>query len=454
MEKISLGIDIGTTNITVQALDLGTGKIAQSCSMPNRKIPSSNEYAYMQDPDEIERSVRALLEKVTIPYSSITVTGQVHGILYFSREGRAVSPLYTWLDRRAGAAVDGETSQQRLFRKTGIHMPSGYGLLAHYANRMLGEVPEDAEGFTSIIDYITGRLTGSILEKTDSSSLAAFGGYDPVSLKFNQRILDEVTGAKQAAFLGTAEPFGNAGYMDHRIPVSFPVGDNQAGFFGMVSRPENTCLISIGTSGQISLFSPSAECPSSMELRPFLGMGYLHVGATLAAGKSYEVIHRFVSSVLECAGMKDIGNEAVFDIMKNAALEADNSSAPLRVRTALNGTRKDPDIRGAVEGIDLENFTLGSLVRGTVDGIAGELYDFRKDLGSLFDPVERIVATGSAVRKNRLFRNSLEEKFGMQVTAAQVDDGAAVGAALIGAVSAGYITLDEKQEIVDALIGN
>jgi sedoheptulokinase len=264
-------------------------------------------------------------------------------------------------------------------------------------------------------------------------------------------VLQEVFGKAGQHFLEASLPFAIAGYTAHGIPVTFPVGDNQAGFFGMVSQWESSALISLGTSGQISLFSKSPVCPDSMELRPFFGQGYLHVGATLTAGKAYETLQKFLMSVFQSAQVA-ITDEQVFDLMKLAAVTSTGDES-LVVDTRLTGTRKDPSARGAIRNIGLDNFTLGNLVGATVDGIIGELKSFTFDAVDVFSSISKIVATGSSVRKNHLFSESLNRVFAMPTSIAQVDDGAGFGSALIGAVATGAVDIDASRNVVHEMLG-
>jgi sedoheptulokinase len=453
----ALGIDIGTTNLNASLVDLCRGRIVERRSAPNRRMPSEDAYAYEQDPTGIVATVREMIASIPQPVASICVTGQVHGILYVDGAGRPLSPLYNWLDRRGMEPVDGTTPRQRLLERTGQAMPVGYGLLAHYANRMLGKVPAEAAAIVGINEFVTGSLIGRMPEKTDASNLGPFGAFDPVTGAHDRRVLEEILPPGSPAFLGLAEPFEVAGRYSsdgaagaRAVPVAHSVGDNQAGFFGLVSRPEKTGLVSIGTSGQISIFSRSAVCAAAMELRPFLGLGYLHVGATLCAGKTYEVLERFLRGVLEAAGSGPSDDEAVFRLMA-AAASAAASPSPLFVDAAINGTRADSSRRGSVAGIAIDNFTLGNLVRGTVEGIVRELVDFRAGMEEAFSGLDSIVAAGSAVRKNPLFREALAAQFGLDVRVPDIDGGAALGAALVGAAAAGLVKRESVADIVDAL---
>ncbi len=441
---VSVGIDVGTTNITITVVSCEDGTVVDCRSVPNDRIDTGEAYAYAQDPQVIEASVYTLIRTISQPVRSFCVTGQVHGILYYDRSGRAVSPLYTWLDQRALVEVDGKSSLHLLAERTGVHLPSGYGLLAHYANRRLDRVPQEAIGFCGILEYITGRLVGQQLHFSDPSCLGTYGAFDPVTSRFDPKVLQEVLGsADPGDFLEACSPFALAGHTKEGVPVAYAVGDNQAGFFGMVSDWEGAALVSLGTSGQISLFTREATCPDTMELRPFLGEGYLQVGATLAAGKAYEVLERFFASIVEASGQV-IDHESIFSWMKQAADGVSDEMGALRVDTRFAGSRKDAHVRGAIRGIELDNFTAGNLVLGTVSGIVKELHNFVTESGI---PIRSLVAIGSSVRKNHLFRNALRSEFSCEPIMPELSDGAGYGAALIGAIAAGTLSLDSVHRL-------
>jgi sedoheptulokinase len=213
------------------------------------------------------------------------------------------------------------------------------------------------------------------------------------------------------------------------------VGDNQAGFFGAVPCPEGSCLVSIGTSGQISFFSKNAACPAGMELRPYLGKGYLQVGATLAAGKSYEALASFVAEILRAFGNK-IEDEAAFALMNKAARAAGGTS--LVFETTLGGTRQDAAKRGTIMGIGLDNFRLGELTLAAIEGIISELAEFTEREGCPLDGLKRVAVTGSAPGKNALFLEAVKRRF-KDKSCEPAFGGAAFGAAVIGAVAAGLV---------------
>ncbi len=447
---IIVGIDIGTTNIGLVAIDPENGRIVERFSTPNVRVHSNHNYAYLQDPQEIGNTVENFLKRLSVKPVSIGITGQVHGILYTDIMGTPLSNLYTWLDQRGVEIIDGQTSQNELLKKCGGTLPSGYGLLTHYTNRKLGVVPKGTVQIQGICEYVTGRLLKRTLKKTDQSCLSAFGAWDTVNEVHNSKLLTEILPQGSPAFLSASEPFEQAGKTDEGIPVAYPIGDNQAGFFGIVTNWNTECLVSIGTSGQLTLFTPQAHPKPELELRPYLGYGYLQVGATLCAGKSYETLEKFVLSVLQNAGLHDIDDDFVYAMLKTAAESGDNN--PLTITTTLKGTRSDANLRGSITGIGLDNCNLGNLVRGTITGIVNELFQFRANLDFEFRSIKKIIITGNAVKKNPLLAQYLKRQFDMDVVIADAD--ASIGVAIIGAISAGIIQANDRIPLLNKIIRN
>jgi sedoheptulokinase len=456
------GLDIGTTNIDLYVLDLEKAEIVEKRSSANPRLSMDDPFAYCQDPALIVKNVRDMLASIKQPLSSLCVTGQQHSILYVDGQGGACSPLYTWLDRHGEEPFRETTPQKLLAEKTGVVLSSGYGFLTHYALGLFGRIPPEARAWTGINEYVTARLLGgSRLTKTDSSILASFGGFDPLAGKFKPDFAahanGEAAGKLSLAYPETADSFSITGVTPEGVPVAYPAGDNQASFYGLVAHPDEECLINIGTSGQLSLFSKSSKCPAGMDLRPFFGLGYLFVGADINGGKSYETLERFFAEVVRRyaaeKGLALPSDVNCFNIMKAAALEVNvHDSTPhggLAVDAAFNGTRRNEKRRGSINGISFNNFTMGNLTAATVAGIIHELAVFRTGLEKEFSSIKRIVPAGSAV-KNPLFRRELEKQFMMEVRAAS-GLGAALGAALVGGVSAGLIKQGEKAGIIEAL---
>ena len=98
----SVGIDIGTTSVSAVVMNNRTGGIERSWTIPNPGfLTSGRAWERLQDADAIVRTTRRLLDEILDGEPDVRViglTGQMHGIVYLDRAGRAVSPLMTWQD--------------------------------------------------------------------------------------------------------------------------------------------------------------------------------------------------------------------------------------------------------------------------------------------------------------------------------------------------------------------
>ena len=195
----AVGIDIGTTTICGVLLDGGTGELLDSRTLSNdTAVRTENDWEHLQDPEKILEKCRRILEAFQDGEEdivSVGVTGQMHGILYTDVGGRAVSPLYTWQDRRGDLPCresrngKEETWAGELSQKTGYPAASGFGLVTHYYHVKNGTVPREAVSLCTIPDYIAMSLAGEKRPLMHQSMAASLGLYDLRESCFDQRAI-------------------------------------------------------------------------------------------------------------------------------------------------------------------------------------------------------------------------------------------------------------------------
>ena len=252
---------------------------------------------FLQDPEKILEKCRRILEGFQDGEEdivSVGVTGQMHGILYTDERGRAVSPLYTWQDRRGDLPCkensDGkeETWAGELSRKTGYPAASGFGLVTHYYHVKNGTIPREAVSLCTIPDYIAMSLAGEKRPLIHQSMAASLGLYDLRESCFDQRaieaagmdpgILPEVT--REHRIVGRLKESAGEGNQSGTCVVSVALGDNQASFLGSVG-PEERLLLNVGTGSQISAYADRLIETREAECRPYLGKTWLIAGSPL-----------------------------------------------------------------------------------------------------------------------------------------------------------------------------
>ena len=424
----TLGIDIGTTTISAVVVDMDTQKVEKSYTISNNSfLATSHVWEKLQNPAVIIAKAKNLVDSILEEYTEIErigMTGQMHGIVYLDKEGSAISPLYTWQDRRCDEkCFDGKCISQIIEEKTGKTVPTGYGLATHIYNLKVGSVPQNAVQICTIMDYLGMVLTGEKRPLVHSSNAASLGFYDAEAGGFIKEDLERL-GVDIGILPTVTEYFTFLGEYRGRL-VSVAIGDNQASFLGAVHDMENTVLVNIGTGGQISVLSDHCFTTENIEARPLMKGRYLLAGSSLCGGRAYATLEKFFQTYAEAAGMGDIDHYAVMEKL----LETREETERLIVDTRFSGTRSDPDHRGSIEAISTENFTPAALIYGVLDGMVQELYEMYQIITSETDQKKsKVIASGNGIRKNLWLQKIVNEKFCMQVQLAEYEEEAAVGA--------------------------
>lgn len=425
-----IGIDIGTTSVCGVLYDSVTLH-TESVTINNDSILSGKELdERLQNPERIYEIVESILTRFINSgkeIGAIGVTGQMHGMLYIDENGKAVSPLVTWQDGRGNRKINAtETYVELISRLSGHPVATGYGLVTHYFNKHNGLVPSEATHLVTIMDYVTTRLTGNASPVTDPSNAASLGLFDKSSLQFDKEALKKL-GIDPAILPVVADNNSPVGYYEG-IPVFSAIGDNQAAFIGSVTNKEEAVHITVGTSSQISVYSPEYIDLPTLDTRPLPGGGYIIAGAELCGGYSIALLKNFFVEVVKQITGATPNDEVMFTAMATMSTGGD---APLKVETQFDGTRQNPEKRGSITGISSTNFLPGNLVEGFLHGISEALYRYYCLLpDSLRANKKMIVASGNGLRKNQRLREVFEETFHLPMILSNSQEEAAYGAAI------------------------
>ena len=431
-----IGIDIGTSSICGVRYDAITGE-STALTKPNTAALATDEpWAFRQDAEQILQIVKDLLSKLlTEDVVSIGFSGQMHGMLYVDAEGHAVSPLYTWQDGSGDQLFqNGKTYVQWLMETTGYNVSTGYGLVTHFYHLHNGTLPPSACHLCTVMEFVAMNLCGTQNLLCEPSNAASLGFFDKRNLRFDVEALHRA--GISESFLPEVSPSGTTvGFFPFggkNIPVRVAIGDNQASFLGSVSQRQNSVLISIGTSSQISVFSPDYAEVDSLDTRPLPGGGYILVGAALCGGVSLAMLKDFFGKTINKFTNQTLTDDEIYKHMFESSVCT--PSVPV-VETTFEGTRLDPSRRGSITDITLRNFTPETLVEGFLQGICKELHDFYLALpANLREGRTTLVGSGNALRRNARLREVLTSTFGLPLELTPHAEEAALGAALSGIV--------------------
>lgn len=432
-----IGLDLGTTTLSAVVVDSDTGAVLETLNVPGgADLPPRRGFERIQDADAIAGKALGLVEALRARHrvEAIGIDGQMHGIVYLGDAGSAVSPLFTWQDRRGDERLGDVTYAGALSDRTGRTVASGYGMATHFWNTLNRQIPGGAATFCTICDYVGMRLTGGQKPMLHVSSAAGVGLLDAETGDWDRAA---VTGAGMDARLlpAVTDDYAVIGARGG-IPVACGIGDNQASFIGAVRDMSDTVLVNMGTGGQVSMLARGAASNADLEIRP-LGEGKaILVGSALCGGRSYALLDRFLRSCATLAGQA--ADAPLYERMNEAGMALLESDDLPRVDTRFGGTRADPGLRGSITGIGTENFDAAHLVAGTLIGMADELLGLYRGMTALGNPIAmRLVGSGNAIRRNPALKRAFERVFGMEMMIPAHEEEAAYGAALVGMAAAG-----------------
>ena len=453
----SLGIDIGSTTISFALIDRDTGNELYSRTIPDDTRIQGRSYEVLYDAEKICEKVFNALDEIIEndefeSPAAIGVTGQMHGILYVDKDGRAVSPLYSWMDKSGEVPLPqfgGVSAVDFIKQKTGAEMATGWGFSTLIYHTVSGTVPENAAFICTIPDYVAMRISGRKKPLIHSSNAASLGLFDIIKYEFRADLL-ELTGLGTRLSPEITDGTEIIGYYKN-IPVSVSIGDNQASFIASVKKADNTLLLNIGTGSQISFFRTGYVDlkGTGMELRPLLGGKYIQVGSGLCGGRALAILESFFRKTAELVtGEKCSNAYKGIDRYLNSLQSCGSEIAfehILNVDTRFCGTRQDPSIKGSISLIEADNFTPEELIKGFMFGVIDELKAMYDNCsGGLPGQLSSVVATGGAIRKNRYLRGVIERVFQCKVSVPVCDEAAAYGSAMFACVSSGLTgSLDE-----------
>lgn len=443
-----IGLDIGTTSLCGILCDADSGKILRSVSKPNDTfLTASQPWEKLQDPKALIQRLTEIASELMAEESvaAIGVTGQMHGIVYLNSEGDPVSPLTIWQDGRGDQPYkDGKTYASYLSELTGYHLATGYGAVTHFYNTVNGLIPETATTFCTIHDLAVMALTDRKTPLLHPSDAASFGLYDLKHDAFDTAAIT-AAGMDPTFFPEVATGFALGGYTPTGIPVSVAIGDNQASVLGSVCDLDHSILVNVGTGSQISCVVSAIPKTNELDCRPLVDGKWLLAGSSLCGGRAYAILERFLRDTAACITGQTV--ESAYPAMDRLMAEYTPSYQSLQVDTRFSGTRKQPEQRGAITNIAIDNLTMANLCDGVMNGMVAELHDLYEDIHPfLSHPPKQLIGSGNGIRFNAPLAQRFSNAFDLPLSIPAHREEAAYGAALFALVASGIVpTLEMAQ---------
>lgn len=448
---IFLGIDLGTSSLKAIAIDERGSLLGQA----SRDIPvyyPKNSWAE-QDPEDWWIAARDCIKELSLmeffsrdEIRGIGLSGQMHGLVVLDKNNQVLHPAILWCDQRTQAECDEITDclgREKLSELTGNKALTGF--TAPKILWLKKNKPDIYKNIGHIMlpkDYIRFKLTGEYA--TDMSDASGMLLLDVKSRSWSREILEYLE-LKDEVLPKLYESYQITGYVTEsmknmlglkgNIAVVGGAGDQAAGAVGNGNVEEGMISVTLGTSGVV--FASHRECivDSENRLHAFCHANgkYHSMGVILSAASS---LKWWVESV---------NKDADFDTLLAEAEDSPSGSNGLIFLPYLMGERTpyaDPDARACFIGLTMRH-TRGDMTRAILEGVSFALrnsIDILRDMGIKASSV-RAIGGGT---KSSLWVQILADVFNSRVDMLNTNEGGALGAAILAAVSAGvYETVEE-----------
>ncbi len=455
-----LGLDIGTSG-TKALLITADGKPIASDTQEYPLYTPRPLWAEQLPEDwwlAVVAATRAVLEKSGIraeEIAGIGLSGQMHGSVFLNKENQVLRPALLWCDQRTQAECDWLT--ERVGRENLVKYISNPVLTGFTAPKIIWLRNHEPETYAQVAkvllpkDYIRYKLTGvHASEVSDSSGTALF---DVTHRTWSREVLEaaeipyawmpecaesiEVTGkisAEAAAATGLAVG----------TPVVGGGGDQAAGAVGSGIVETGVVSSVVGTSGVVFAYADTPAADPELRVHTFCHAvpGKWHtMGVMLSAGGSLRWL-RDTFFQPEGVVARTTGDDP-YNLMAQGAATVPPGSEGLLFLPYLTGERTpypDANARGTFFGITLRH-QRQHFARAVLEGVAYGLNDMFQIFQDIGVPITQVRASGGGAR-SAVWRQIHADVTGYSHTTLSVDEGPALGVALLAAVGTGaYATV-------------
>ncbi len=373
---------------------------------------------------------------------AVGLTGQMHGLVLLDSNHKVLRPAMLWNDQRTSAECD--EIRDRIGRDRLISITGNDALTGFTAPKILWVRNHEPEVYGQVAqmllpkDYLRFRLTGGYA--TDKAGAGGTILMDLAARDWSPEIvgaLDIDPDLLPATFEGTevtgvitSEAAASTG-LAVGTPVVAGGGDQAANAVGTGAVREGIFALSLGTSGVVFV---ATEEPR-----------YQHEGRLHAFPHAVPDRWHLMGVMLSAAGSfrwfrDSFARHREYDDLTEAAASISPGADGLTFLPYLMGERTphpDPLARGGFLGLSVRH-NLDHLTRAVLEGVAFGLrdgLDLMTESGA--KRPEQIRASGGGIR-SKLWRQILADVLGAEIATVTTPEGAAFGAALLAAVSAGW----------------
>ncbi len=445
-----IGIDIGTSGTKTVLFDT-EGNVVSSKTVEYPVYQPQNGWAE-QDPNDWWKATAETLKSVSAnvdpaDIKGIGLSGQMHGLVMLDENNNIIRPSIIWCDQRTAAEC--EQIEEMVGHDKLIEITANPALTGFTASKIMWVKKNEPENFKKCRhillpkDYIRFKLTGEYA--TDVSDASGMQLIDVKNRCWSDEILS-ILGIDRSMLAKMYESCEISGRITETaaeqtglkagIPVAAGAGDNAAGAVGMGVVNENKAFVTIGTSGVLFVHTNTPVIDKKGRVHTFCCAvpGKWHVmGVTQAAGLS---LNWFRNNFC-----RDLSYKQLDELAEKIPIGSDR----LIYLPYLMGERTphlDADARGVFFGLSAMH-TVSNMARAIMEGVTFSLRDCLDVLNEMNVHADNIMACGGG-GTSKLWRQMLADNFECNVKTITSQEGAALGAAILGGVCAGVYENVEK----------
>ncbi len=454
MEYI-LGIDLGTSGTKTVLFDT-TGAVIASHTAEYPLYQPKNGWAE-QEPEDwwraVQTTVQAVLGRSGVSAAQIRgvgLSGQMHGLVMLDGNGNVLRRAILWCDGRTQKQCDEIT--ETLGRENLIAVTANPALPGFTAEKILWvreNEPALYEKCRHILlpkDFIRYKLTGEFA--TEVSDASGMNLLDVPNRRWSGEILSalEIDPALLGRMHESADVTGTvtkAAAQTTGLAIGTPVaggaGDNAAAAIGTGVVKTGRAFTTIGTSGVIFAHADSVTIDPKGRVHSFCSAvpgAWTVMSCTLAAGLSLQWFrNQFCGAERETAASLCADP---YELMTAAAEKSPVGANRLLYLPYLMGERSpllDADARGVFFGLSAMH-TKRDLTRAVLEGVTysqRQCLDVFREMGV---SIQQMMACGGGAA-SPFWRQMLADVYGCPVQTVASKEGPALGAAILGGVSAG-----------------
>lgn len=447
--KYLIGIDIGTSGTKSALFDL-SGNVVASATAEYPLYQPNNGWAE-QDPQDWWEAVCATLRQITAQadgeIAGIGLSGQMHSLVLLDKGDQVIRPAILWCDQRTSTQC--EKIEDIVGREQLIEITANPALPGFTASKLVWVQDNEPENYDKVAhillakDYIRFKLTGEYAtEVSDASGMQLLDVANRCwskevceKLNVNMAHLAKVYESPEVTGHVTAQAAALTG-LSAGIPVAGGAGDNAAAAIGMGVHAPGKAFTTIGTSGVVFTPTDSPIIDKKGRIHTFCAAvpGTWHVmGVTQAAGLSLNWFRRTFAP--------ELSYDQITDACKPLPIGADN----LLYLPYLMGERTpilDSNARGVFFGLSAIH-TKAHMARAVIEGISYSLNGCLDVINEVGIQVSDMALCGGGA-KSPFWKQMLCDIYNIPIKTMVSDEGAALGAAILGGCAAGVFASVEE----------